>query len=281
METAGTRTVCSIGWRRPAALLAGLCLAGCVSSTRYKMARDDTPRAQLLNVAFPSALLQATLTTLIAYGGPGSWKREALWDEYVVTLRNSGDQPLVVSAASLVDHTGIAHAPGTDPWKLEDENKALCKEYDRVGVAFVKSATPAVLTIGGIAAGSAALAAATSTSTVTVTILQGPLATITVPTYLIGRVIANHEDRADIEDEFRLRRLALPLTLAPGQTRVGCLFFPMVPNPRSLGLRWSTGPANGESVLPLDFLHGLHVTKPALAAGRNLGTTTPEADHTR
>ena len=265
MHPACIRTVRSLGWKRPAALLAGLCLAGCVSATKCKMARDDTPRAQLLNVAFPSAPLQAALTTLIVYGGPGSWKREALWDEYVVMLHNAGDQPLVVSAAGLMDHTGVARAPGADPWKLEDESKALCKEYDRMGVAFVQSATPAVLTIGGIAVGSAALAAATSTSAVTVTVLQGPLATVTVPSYLLGRVIANHEDRADIEVEFRLRRLALPLTLAPGQTRLGCLFFPMVPNPRSLGLHWSTATVSGESALPLSFLHGLHVKSPAPA----------------
>ncbi len=268
MHAASSRTIVPLGWPRPAALLAGLCLAGCISASKYKMARVDTPHAQLLNVAFPSAPLQATLTALIVYGGPGSWKREALWDEYVVTLHNPGDQPLVVSAAELKDHTGIARAPGAEPWQLEDESKALCKEYDRQGLAFVKSATPAVLTIGGIAAGSAALAAATSTSAVTVTVLQGPLAAVTIPTYLIGRVIANHEDRSDIEDEFRLRRLALPLTLAPGQTRVGCLFFPMMPDPRSLGLRWSAGPASGESVLPLDFLRGLHVKAPAPAAAR-------------
>jgi len=118
MDPAGTRTVCPLAWRRPAALLAGLCLAGCVSATKYKMARDDTPRAQLLNVAFPSAPLQATLTTLIVYGGPGSWKREALWDEYVVTLHNPGGQPLTVTTAGLMDRTGIARAPGIDPWQL-------------------------------------------------------------------------------------------------------------------------------------------------------------------
>lgn len=262
MHTTGTHIVRLFAWRRLAVLLAGLCLASCVSATKYKMARGDTPRAQLLNVAFPSASLQATLTALIVYGGPGSWKREALWDEYVVTLHNPGDQPLIVSAAGLVDHTGVARAPGADPWKLEDESKALCKEYDRMGVAFVESATPAVLTVGGIGAGSAALLAATSSGA---TILQGPLAAITIPSYLIGRVIANHEDRTDIEDEFRLRCLALPLTLAPGQTRLGCFFFPMVPNPRSLGLRWSTGQDAGETVLTLGFLHGLHVRTPAPA----------------
>ena len=259
MSFRGSRTVHLPGGKGLAALLAGICLTGCISDSKYDMARDDTPRAQLLNVAFPPAPLQAALTTLIIYGGPGSWKREALWDEYVVTLHNPGDQPLTVSTAVLVDQSGIACTPGEDPWKLEDESKALCKEYDRKGVAFVKNAKPAVLTIGGIAAGSAALAAASSTGAVTVTVMQGPLAAVTVPTYFLGRAIANDEDGADIEAEFRLRRLALPLVLAPGQTRLGCLFFPMVPSPHSLSLRWSRGSESGECVLALEFLHGLHI----------------------
>ncbi len=240
-----------------------LSLAGCTSATNYQMARDDTPRAQMLNIPFPVAPVQATLATVIVYGGPGSWKREALWDEYVVTLRNPGDQPLMVVSAELMDNAGHGRAPGGDPWKLEEESKALCKEYDRLGVAFVKSATPAVLTVGGIAVGSAALAAATSTSAVTVTVLQGPLATVTVPSYLLGRSVANAEDRADIETEFRLRRLALPLTLAPGQTRLGALFFPMVPRSLTLRLRWQWGSEHGETELGLEILRGLHSAAPA------------------
>jgi hypothetical protein len=95
--------------------------------------------------------------------------------------------------------------------------------------------------------------------------MPGPLAAVTIPTYLLGRAIANDEDSADIEAEFRLRRLALPLVLAPGQTRLGCLFFPMVPNPRSLILHWSRGSEHGECILPLEFLHGLHLKSPGPA----------------
>jgi hypothetical protein len=265
MNFRGLHPVRSAGSKYLAVLLAGACLTGCISDTKYDKARDDTPPAQLLNVAFPPAPVQAALTTLIVYGGPGSWKREALWDEYVVTLHNSGDQPLTVSAAVLLDQSGVARTPSDDPWKLEDESKALCKEYDQKGVAFAKNAKPAVLTIGGIAAGSAALAALSSTGAVTVTVMPGPLAAVTIPTYLLGRAIANDEDGADIEAEFRFRRLPLPLVLAPGQTRLGCLFFPMVPNPRSLILRWSRGSEHGECILALEFLHGLHLKSPGPA----------------
>jgi hypothetical protein len=65
--------------------------------------------------------------------------------------------------------------------------------------------------------------------------------------------------------EFEQRRLALPLTLAPGEARVGSLFFPMVPNPRALSLHWSSGTTSGGLTLPLDSVQGLHVKAPATA----------------
>jgi hypothetical protein len=67
--------------------------------------------------------------------------------------------------------------------------------------------------------------------------------------------------------EFKRPRLSLPLTLAPGETRTGSVFYPMVRNPSSLELRWSSETTGGQTVLPLDFLKGLHVptapTEPA------------------
>jgi hypothetical protein len=235
-------------------LIAMPAFAGCFSATKYEAAPASTPPAVLLNRAFASAPLQATLTALIVYEGPGSWKREALWDEYVVTLHNTTAQPLTVTAAELTDFAGVNRASSDDPWQLETESQNLCKEYDRAGLNFVRSATPAVLTVGGIAA----VAAATSVGSLT--IMQGPLALVTVPTYLVARNVSNAEDRRDVETEFRLRRLLLPVTLAPGQTRAGCCFFPMVPNPRALRLQWISGKISGEAGLTLGFLHGLHMT---------------------
>jgi hypothetical protein len=58
---------------------------------------------------------------------------------------------------------------------------------------------------------------------------------------------------------FNRRRLPLPLTLAPGETRTGSLFYPMVRSPSSLTLHWSTDTGSAMSVLPLEFLHELHV----------------------
>ena len=240
------------------AVIVFLAFTGCVSS-KYKEAKKDTPPPQLLNVAFAPAPLEATLATLITYNGPGSWKRDAFWDEYVVTLHNPGTTPLTVSAAGLTDFAGTAQAPGAEPWALEKQSKTLEQQYKDTGVAFVRYTAPGVLIIGAGAAamGSAGVFSAAFSTAAGATI-------IALPVYYVGVLTINHHNKVAMEKEFTRRRLALPLTLAPGETRTGSLFFPMVPNPRSLGLRWSTGATNGETSLPLDFLHGLHAA-PAVA----------------
>jgi hypothetical protein len=67
---------------------------------------------------------------------------------------------------------------------------------------------------------------------------------------------------------FKRRRLPLPLTLAPGETRTGSLFYPMV-RPGSLALYWSNDSGSETAVLPLEFLQALHVPPaPAVHASK-------------
>jgi hypothetical protein len=196
---------------------------------------------------------------LIIYHGPGSWKQDALWDEYIVTVRNPRGAPIVIESANLIDSSGREHSAFADPWKLEEHSRELCREYDRTGELFAKEAAGAVAVVGGVAGGAAVAASVlTSTGGATVTVLQGPLAAVTVPTYLIDRAIVNHDARSDLEADFHLRRLKTPARIVPGQTRTGSLYFPMVPSPRSLVLKWTADGQSGETILPLEFLRDLH-----------------------
>jgi hypothetical protein len=253
-------------------------LGGCVSAEKYRAADAHQPPARLLSAAFPAAPVAATLHALIVCGGPGAWKRDARWDEFVLTLRNPGVEPLAITGAELVDFSGAAHVAGADPWQLEAESARFAQARAREGVAFQKDAGPQAL---GATAASATVTAATGKATAVLAAaalengvaqpaLSGLVAVTGVagyavlPGFVLERVLANREARADIEAEFRLRRLALPVALAPGQVRAGCCFFPMGPNPRALKLFWRRGAESGSVELPLDFLRGLHV--PASAA---------------
>jgi len=236
-------------------------LTGCVS-TRYLKAKKDTPPPQLLNVAFAPGGLEAALNAIITYNGPGSWKRDAFWDEYVVTLHNPGKQILTVTGVELTDPSGAVRVAGDNPWKLERESKTLEEKYRAAGMAFVRYTVPGVLIVGG----AGALAASTSGGMfVGYAALGGAgLAVVGVlPAYYGVILVINHHNKVAMEKEFGRRRLSLPLVLAPGEMRTGSFFFPMVPSPRALTMHWTAEPGVGDAVLALGFLHDLHIEDPA------------------
>ena len=235
------------------AFLTACVLSACVSQ-KYKRVDKKMPPARALNVKFPPAPLEATLYTEISDGAPGSWKREAFWDEYVVILHNPGDRPVQVLSAALVDYSGAPHSAGTDPWALERESKTLERRYRDAGVAFARVAAPRVIvaaaepevvaSTGLGAAGAAAAATATA---------------VALPAYGLSVFGINMHNKSVIHKEFERRRIPLPLTLGPGESRTGSLFFPMIPNPKALSMKWSGDSGEVDATLALDFLEGLHV----------------------
>jgi hypothetical protein len=246
---------------------------GCVAN-KYKLARKNTPPVQPLTVTFaPSPPLQASLVALVSYGGPGSWKRAALWDEYVVTLENRGDRPLIIASAALTDATGTPYAASSDLWALEKQSKKLEKEYRDRGEAFLRTAGSGVLIVGVAAGAASATAAAGSVAFISPAAAGAFAATVIVlPVYYLSVAGINHHNKKAIVAEFNRRRLPLPLTLAPGESRTGSLFFPMVRSPGLLSLSWSNDTAGNTTTLPLEFLKLLHV--PPAPTSRTIGTVT-------
>ena len=232
----------------------GLCLSsGCVSP-KYKKADKSTPPAKALNVEFPPAVVKASLYTQISDGAPGSWKREAFWDEYVVTLHNGGDQPLEIASATLTDYADAPHSVGNDPWALEKESKTLEKRYQDAGIAFARMAAPRVIVSaaepGLVASAGVGSAGAAAAATITA---------VALPIYGATVFGINMHNKHEIHKEFNRRRLPLPLPLAPNETRTGSFFFPTIPNPRALTVHWRSSSGEGVTALALDFLEGLHV----------------------
>jgi hypothetical protein len=229
-------------------------VAACVSP-KYQRSDKSTPPVQPLNVKFPPSTLDSSVYTEISDGGPGSWKREAFWDEYVVIMRNQGDQALNIAAATLVDNAGAARSAGSDPWALERESKTLERRYQDAGIAFSRVAAPRVIASAAepTVVASAGIGAAGAATAATLT-------AVALPVYGVTVFGINMHNKAAIKKEFNRRRVALPLTLGPGETRTGSFFFPMVPNPQSLTVRWTGGAADGETTLELHFLQGLHVS---------------------
>ncbi|MFI4891003.1 MAG: hypothetical protein ACHQIL_10770 [Steroidobacterales bacterium] len=243
-----------INIRIPAvAVLCVLALTGCVA-TKYQMAQKGAPPPTLLSITDSQPPIDVGVRSVIVDGGPGSWKRRALWDEYVVTIRNQGEEPLTIVDATLIDFSGKPLSPGVDPWALEKASQSLEQRYRSAGVAFARSAAPRAVVFGATAAGAAVGGAAE-----TATAAAAGISVIALPVAYVVVWHKNRLNKAAISTEFARRRLSFPLTLAAGEMHTGSIFFPMVPDPRSLTLSWTSDPKSGAIDISLDSLVGMHV----------------------
>ncbi len=224
-------------------------LGGCTTTRKYRMVDEPSTCALELNVVAANPELEIRLASVTVYQGPGSWKQDALWDEYSISLRSRGSRVITVESLALVDILGESKLPGTDPWELERLSEANWERYARVG-RFVL----------GVGAAGAMQAAALGMG------LAGGAATgilYVMPVLLLTNVTAvavmNYQNKDRVQIEFERRRLKLPIQLAPNAALRGSLFFPMVPTPQRLILRGMASDGPFELAMDLQRLAGLHV----------------------
>lgn len=244
--------------RRSIAVLfsATLLLTGCVSS-KYQAASALGTRPQEMNINLDGGPVESRLDSIIVYQGPGSWKKSAYWDEFLVTFTNDSDQAVTLTAASLVDYAGTNVSAGMDPWQLEKASRSQRNRYNQAGVNFALNTLGyAALTYG--AAGAGMLVGAAMTSTWGGLAAGATVGLAAVPVTAIVVYANNQKHKHQIEKEFSCRRIAMPIALAPDESRNGSLFFPMTVSPASLRLEWARGGDRGFSTLPLPMLAGMH-----------------------
>lgn len=257
------------------ALLLG---AGCVSPKYQKAPRSTPPPVSLRLPATPSTSLQAEVETVIVHDGPGSWKRRAFWDEYVLTLVNAGPEPVRVLSAILDSGTGQLLLPGDDWETLERDSADWWK----------RNATPEDFVLG---AGMTALAAGGGASLLLLTLAMGVGAAPLAGVALGGLVVSggslmlleapSRHAKDTIAAEFARRRLELPQTIAPGDAVCGSAFFRITPSPRQLILRCERAGRVERVTIGLAVLSGLH-RKPGRAVERErpVGTLSARAGPT-
>lgn len=250
-------------WRLVALAAITLTLSGCISS-KYKVNKPkDRDTLPVLGLTAESGRpVEARVETLIVYRSPGSWKKNAYWDEYVISVVNHSDHPLTIEAAELTGRSGIAVVAGNDPWELEKTSRSLlARNFDlgkdvvvHLGAGVMVFATTAVLT------GTAA--AATGTVGWTVLETAGTAGLIALPIFVGGSIYRNVHGKNEVEREFALRRLALPAEIAAGAKGTGSLFFPITPGPVRLILHYRLDGQAASATIDLAPLKDLHLKAP-------------------
>ena len=204
---------------------------GCVA-TNYRKAPKDTPPAMALNLPGESGgPIQTQLDTIIVFDGPGSWKRRAYWDEYVVSLTNNGTTRAEIIDAHLVDASDLKLRPGDDWKRLERESAHWLKRNATVeNIALGAGITAAGATFG--ASAFVGYLAALGGAAPVLLPAVGALLVSGGALYLMTNPSA--ESEKDIAEEFANRRLALPRPLRPGEKLQASLFYRITPSPRQL-----------------------------------------------
>ena len=241
-------------------------LTSCVSA-KYKMADENTPPPVLLNLSAASHSVNAQIDTVIIYGGPGSWKREAYWDEYLLTIANHSEHPVDLISAMLIDFQDNLVTPGDKPWELQEQSKEWIKNYDS-GTTGVVLKVGASAWLAGAAAGAVLWAAVGPTALAgtaygiglsTAASIGLVAASAVIPTVIISSIFINRNRKHKIEDEFERRRLVLPATIRPGQMAQGSLFFRIAPGPKHLQLSFAGADQGFDVSIDLAPLADLHI----------------------
>ena len=262
----------------PAILVLGAgVLTGCVSSKYQFHPQPRQADALLLRAQADGAAADATrpaieavLRSVIVLQGPGSWKKHAYWDEYVVSLANRSDAAVVIESVALTDFQNQALSPGRDPWALEKESRDFESRFASTAGDVLRIGSGVFVASGtGLAAGTAA-ALAVNAGAWSGMAIAGTAMLAAVPVYAVGTVYRNVSSKQKIAEEFHRRACTLPLTVAPQQLTEGSLFFRVAPGPRQLVLACRLTDGTTRNVIfdlaPLAGLHFKSVTPTSVAS---------------
>jgi hypothetical protein len=235
-------------------------LSGCVTRA-YKLAPEATPPATMLNLRSapdPASAAEATVNSVIVYQGPGSWKRYAYWDEYVVNIENRSAVPVTLTAVTLTGTKGETFSPGEDPWKLEKTTKSWWQSNGlrQTGIYLGLGGAMAAGGIGVLAAGVGEMSVGATAGAVGG---AGVALMAAAPIVAGGSVYMNLHRRHQVEAEFARRRMKLPLVLPAGSVANGSLFFRITPAPRRLTIAYSLAGRAQEAVVDLTPIARLHL----------------------
>jgi hypothetical protein len=235
-------------------------ITSCVSA-KYKMASEDSSPPVPLNLSAEAHSVNARIDTVIIYGGPGSWKREAYWDEYLLTITNLSEHPTDLIASTLIDFQGNPVMSGDKPWELQEQSKEWIEHYDSGTTGVVLKVGAASVMVGAIVGG-LALASGSSAffSAAALASAAAPVAAlVALPLVGIGTVLVNVDAKRKVEAEFNHRRLVLPTTIQPGQTTRGSLFFRITPGPYRMTLLFRGVDPEFNVTVDLTPLSDLHI----------------------
>lgn len=229
-----------------------------------KILKDPVPFVLEQSLATTANMdLAVTLDWVIVRDGPGTWARNADWDEYLVRLENLTATDIQITDIAVYDSTSVRQQTAGSRKTLVDASRINAKRYKSQGVQIKaglgSEALMAAGMVGGIAAlnaGGAVLYMSSAAAATTLGVL------IAAPALVAGGVVKSVNQNR-VNDQIILRQAMLPLTVGPDVPLGLNLFYPLSPSPLSLEVIYLVADDPAQQILKLDIstpLAGLHLS---------------------
>lgn len=242
---------------RSGIILLLLVLSGC-GGTKVLKKPEQWAVTQSLSTASDETLY-ARLDWVIFRDGPGTWAKNADWDEYMIGVQNLSGGSLQVTKIVVADSLGTQIEPRQNRKELVKGTRQTKRHYKGEGLKVKAGVSGSVLVGAGVvtAAGTSGLGAAAmaggggAAGAAAVVVL--------VPTLVVGGVYRGINN-GKVNNQIESRQTVLPVVLKEGEENNLVLFFPLTPSPQQIELTYVD--SRGEHQLIVDTLtslEGLHL----------------------
>jgi len=245
-------------------LLSACLISGCGGT---KMLKETQPVQTTQSLAASSdERVEAMLDWVIVRDGPGTWARNADWDEYLLRVSNQSDQPIKVMQLTVVDSLDTRIEPQLGRKQLVKNSKQTARRYKDSGVKVKAGRGVGTMLVAGAAVTAVGLGAATAVAFSTMGgMAAGSAGAAAGGLLLLGPALAvggimRGVNNSKVNNEIELRQTILPLEIQAGEETNLDVFFPLAPSPGIVELIYAD--ATGEHRLIIDTseaLGGLHI----------------------
>ena len=246
------------------ALACVLVLCGCGGTKVLKEAQPIQTTQPLATVS--DQQVTAILDWVIVRDGPGTWAKNADWDEYLLRVSNLSDQPIQVTRVIVVDSLDTRIESQPNRKQLVKGSKQTARRYKGSGIKVKAGRGVGTMLVAGGAVTGIGLVAYTAATWGAAAAGTGVVAAGAVllagPALAVGGIVRGVRNRA-VSNQIEQRQTILPLELPAGKELQLDVFFPLAPSPGMVELSYTD--ATGEHTLIIDTsaaLNGLHIDAP-------------------
>ncbi len=241
---------------------------GVASCGGTKLLKEPIPidTTQVLTT-LESEQIVVNLDWVIVRDGPGSWARNADWDEYLLRVENISERQIDVTEVVVLDSLGARLEPRFERKQLVKGSKETARRYKKQGITVKAGASAGTMLVAGAAvtavgvggAQAAAIGSIMGGGSASGGLLAASGLIVLGPALAVGGIVRG-VNNSKVNTQIEVRQSRLPLTLAAGETLLVRVFFPIAPSPQQIEIAYIDDV--GEYIAVVDTakaLEGLHL----------------------